>query len=277
VSQKRVIARFKSLVTNQRTNNCILLRDENDSIVFYNYDEQRVVDTGLDVIDTIGKYYIKQLYCHNKKSGNNCIVNIKDLSIVIDGISEMSMMNDSYDEAYLLTKVNGKQNVFAQYDGRDDDGSYMSYWSEVLPEDVDEVSGIVWWCKMLYITNNGRYYIYKFKDGDNRYIINPNGFPVQGTISGQDGYAWFDSGSFEIGIYPDNGNLKRWRSMNDWGSSNFPPEVIDFYNKIVGNESSSPSDSSVQEPAMSTVGESFIRFMKRLNEADRLRRNVIYD
>jgi hypothetical protein len=188
----------------------------------------------------------------------------------------MSMMNDSYDEAYLLTKVNGKQNVFAQYDGRDDDGSYMSYWSEVLPEDVDEVSGIVWWCKMIYITNNGRYYIYKFRDGDNRYIINPNGFPVQGTISGQDGYAWFDSGSFEIGIYPDNGNLKRWRSMNDWGSSNFPPEVIDFYNKIVGNESS-PSDSSVQEPAVSTVGESFIRFMKRLNEADKLRRNVIYD
>ena len=277
VSQKRVIARFKSLVTNQHPNNCLLLRDENGSIIFYNYDEQRVVDFGLDVIDTIGKYYVKQLYCRNKRSGNNCIVNINDLSIAIDGISDMSMMENSYDEAYLLTKVNGKQNVFAQFDGRDaTDGGYRSYWSEVLPDDVDGVSGIVWWCKMIYVTNNGRYYIYKFKDGDNRYIINPNGFPVQGNISGQDGYVWFDSGSFEIGIYPDNGRLKKWRSMNNWGSDNFPPEVIDFYNKIVGNEPS-PSNSSAQEPAVSTVGESFMRFMKRLNEADRLRRNVIYD
>jgi hypothetical protein len=277
VSQKRVIARFKSLVTSQRPNNCLLLRDENDSIVFYNYDEQRVVDFGLDVIDTIGKYTIKQLYCHNKRNGNNCIVNINDLSIVIDGISDMSVMKDSYDEAYRLTKVNGKQNVFVQFDGRDaTDGSYISNWSEVLPEDVDEVSGVVWWCKMIYITNNGRYYIYKFKDGDNRYIINPNGFPVQGEISGRDGYAWFDNGSFEIGIYPDNGRLKRWCSTNGCNSDNFPPEVIDFYNKIVGNESS-PSDSSVQEPAMSTVGEEFKRFMKRIDEADKLRKNEHYD
>ena len=276
VSQKRVIARFKSLVTNQHPNNCLLLRDENDSIIFYNYDEQRVIDTGFDVIDTIGKYYIKQLYCHNKRSGNNCIVNVNDLSIIIDGISDMSMMEDSYDEAYLLTKVSGKQNVFAQFDGRDNDGSYMTYWSEVLPEDVDEVSGIVWWNRMIYITNNGRYYIYKFRNGDNRYIINPNGFPVQGRIDGNDGYVWFDSGSFEIGIYPDNGRLKRWRSMNDWGSDNFPPEVIDFYNKIVGNESS-PSDVNVQEPAMSTVGEEFKRFIKRIDEADKLRKNEHYD
>ena len=64
--------------------------------------------------------------------------------------------------------------------------------------------------------------------------------------------------------------------MNNWGYDNFPPEVIDFYNKIVGNEPS-PSNSSAQESAVSTVGESFMRFMKRLNEADRLRRNVIYD
>ena len=186
------------------------------------------------------------------------------------------MIDGSYDEAYLLTKVSGKQNVFAQFDGRDYDGSYMIYWHEVLPEDVDEVSGIVWWCRMIYITNNGRYYIYKFRNGDNRYIINPNGFPVQGRIDDNDGYIWFDSGSFEIGIYPDNGRLVRWRSMNDWGSDNFPPEVIDFYNKIVGNESS-PSDVNVQEPAMSTVGEEFKRFIKRIDEADKLRKNEHYD
>jgi hypothetical protein len=101
VSQKRVIARFKSLVTNQYSNGCLLLRDENDSVVFYNYSEQRIVDPGFGVIDTIGKYYIKQLYCANKRSGDKCIVNINDLSVVVDGISDMSPIKDTYDDAYL--------------------------------------------------------------------------------------------------------------------------------------------------------------------------------
>jgi hypothetical protein len=145
-----------------------------------------------------------------------------------------------------------------------------------LPEDVDDITDLEWLDKTVFITNNGRYYIYKFKDGYNRYLINPNGFPVQGRRDDYYGFIWFDSGSFEIAINPDSGRLAKWQNENGSGYRDFPPEVIDFYNKIVGNDSS-PSGTGVQEPAVSTVGESFMRFMKRLNEADGLRRNVIYD
>jgi hypothetical protein len=188
----------------------------------------------------------------------------------------MSPIKDTYDEAYLLTKVNGKKNIYAQTSNIDSNGKYESQWREALPEDVDDVTDLEWFDKMGFITNNGRYYVYKFKDGDVRYLINPNGFPVQGKYDGYYGYVWFDSGSFEIAIKPDDGRLARWQNKDYQSYRDFPPEVIDFYNKIVGNEPS-PSGPGVQEPAVSTVGESFMRFMKRLNEADGLRRNVIYD
>ena len=245
------------------------------TIVFYNYDEHRVVDFGLDVINTIGNYTIKQLYCRNKRSGNNCIVNINDLSIVVDGIYSMSPIEDTYDEAYLLTKINGKKNIFAKFSYYNN-GNYESQWKEALPEDVDDVTDLDWVAKMVFITNNGRYYIYQIKDDEGSYIINPNGFPVQGRRDDYYGFIWFDSGSFEIAIKPDSGRLAKWQNGESQGYRDFPPEVMDFYNKIVGN-GSSPSGPGVQEPAVSTVGESFMRFMKRLNEADGLRRNVIYD
>ena len=118
---------------------------------------------------------------------------------------------------------------------------------------------------------NGKYYPLNYKSGN--IVINPNGIGVPTYVNDSE-KIYCSSENYDIWFVPDNGldNYKfyKWQNRNQYNDygTNFDPqttpqEVLNMYNLIFNQQES--------------IKNNFKRFMKRIDEASKLRINDIID
>jgi hypothetical protein len=213
--------------------------------------------------------YHDVFYCQLKGTNENVIFDFDNQRITAEhvvGIEYLNRIND----IFKLTKSDGTFNAYS-----------LERAKELIPYNVNDVK----WANgsLLYLLN-GKYYVYSYKK--NTILSNPNGIELHAEMTDYDFLLVGDENAyvtFYVGpdyIQPRIWSVKINDQQNNTGrdiDENTPPEIVNIYNHVIGQQQQvQQQEPQQQEPAYSTVGEDFKRFMKRIDEADKLRRNEHY-
>ena len=267
--EKKVIAQFKNLYKGNSAAKKILVSTNDGFLKIYDYVKREFAYPEFETIKKIIPYHYS-LLCKLRGREDSVVFDFDSQKIVANNVLDITML-DKFDDVVKLKKVNDKFNAYN-----------VDSAKELLQTDVDELQYLAG--NLIYRVGN-TYNIYNWKL--NKVVLNPNGFNI--PPSEIDTYN--DRVCFQVDKYFVVFRITNHMDKFDyWGiktnpvgppdkysydlDENTPPEVINLYNAITGEGQQVQQQ---QEPALSTVGENFKRFMKRIDEADKLRKRQIFD
>lgn len=201
-------------------------------------------------------YYMSKWFGSKEKDGTDVLKSLTDYNFAIKLDCPISSLTT---ETYLITSE-GKQNV-------------ISPETILLPQWCDEVKGVIKTSRLGYViifNNNGKNYLYS--TGSKQYLINPNGIP----------YNIYKDAYNRIHIQKGEG-IQVLYDPNDndfdipagyMGNPNKKQEAEAFIAELGGKQYNSNQQMAAANAA---VAEEFKRFMKRINEAQKLNYKDIFD
>ena len=270
--ERRVIAQFRHLNrTNSASKNILVLTNDGEKKI-YNYAKREFAYPEFETIQGIINYHYS-LFCKLRGREDGVIFDFDTQKITASNVLKISML-DKIDDIVRLEKTNNKFNAYSVESAK-----------ELLQTDVDEIQYLA---RNIIYRIGETYHVYNWSQ--KKVVLNPNGFNI--PPSEIDTYN--DRVCFQVDKYFVVFRLTSYQCKFDyWGiqtnpvgppdkysydlDENTPPEVINLYNTISGEGQEVQQQPQQQEPALSTVGEDFKRFMKRIDEADKLRKRQIFD
>ena len=265
----KVIAKFKRIITNKAINHKILVQDYDDLVKGYDLVKRNLCYQEFDHIIRINSYY-NVFYCQLKGTNENVIFDFNNQRITAEHVVKIEYLN-RLNDIFKLTKSDGTFNVYS-----------LERAKELIPYNVNDVK----WANgsLLYLLN-GKYYVYSYTK--NTILSNPNGIELHAEMTDYD-FLLVGNENAYVTFYvgPDSMQAHYWSlKVSDQQKNtgrvidkNTPQEIVNIYNHVTGQQQQvkQQEPQQHQEPAYSTVGEDFKRFMKRIDEADKLRKNEHY-
>lgn len=253
--ENKVIGTFESIISAKPINNKLIVQTTDGSTRrVFDYVEHKFYFPELDGFMRISEYENPYIFaCNIANTEENAIFDLKTQKVVIRGIRYFRRMNRVNLSYIKLIKMNGKCNIFN-----------LGSSSEMLQNDVDDITSMNVNIDILVYKENGKYYPLNYRT--NNFLINPNGISIPTYVD--DSYKIYCSGE-NYDIYfcrvnsHDEYKFYKWENrdiFNDCGKNidpnNTPQEVINMYNLILGQQESITSE--------------FHRYMSRIDEAFRL-------
>lgn len=260
--QCRVMASFTDVVSRKAVNNKVVILDKDGVTTrVYDYIENKFYFPELGGFLRIDQYEHPYLFaCNINGTEERVLFDLSSQKLLVRNIKKFVKFS-RYNTNYMkLVKMNGKCNVFD-----------INKQVEMLPNDVDEITGMNQYTNILIYAINGKYYPLNYKSGN--IVINPNGIGVPTYVNDSE-KIYCSSENYDIWFILDNGldKYKFWKwqnrnQYNDYGT-NFDPqttpqEVLNMYNLIFNQQES--------------IKNNFKAFMKRIDEVSKLRINDIID
>lgn len=260
--QGRVIAMFSDIVSRKPANNKVVILDtDSHTTKVFDYVECKFYFPELGGFRRINQCEHPYLFaCTIGETEENGIFDLASQKILARGIKSFSKAS-RYSTNYIrLTKLNGKCNMFD-----------INKQTEMLQNDVDDITGINEYTHILIYVVNGKCYPLNYETSN--IMINPNGIGVPTFVNDSD-KIYCSSENYNIYFVPDNGldNYKfySWQSKKSYGDygTNFDPqhtpqEVLNMYNLIFGQQES--------------ITRNFKDYVKRINEVMKFRYNDLID
>lgn len=249
--ENSVIATFKKMLNSSRpTHGIVIVQDGSDNIMFFDYINKQFVYNEFDDIRKISVYR-EVFLCKLKGEEIYAIYGFKTNSIISQNVQSVSRFNGT--TLIRVKKQNGKQNIIDTYKEK-----------ELFTNDIDFAKNLN---DNIFYSTNEKYYLYNWND--NKFLINPNGFPE--PTSAEDNYLTFNNGKAMVNFYVGYSqcNISSWSDFeqNKTGyQDNMTPNVIALYNEITGQQE---TNTDTQTPSYS-VAEEFTRILNKLNEAKKL-------
>lgn len=265
----KVIAKFKRILTNKAVNHKILVQDYDDLIKGYDLMKRNLCYQEFEKIIRITSYH-DVFYCQLKDTNENVIFDFNNQRITAEHVVKIEYLN-RINDIFKLTKSDGTFNAYS-----------LDKAKELIPYNVNDVK----WANgsLLYLLN-GKYYVYSYIK--NTILSNPNGIELHAEMTDYDFLVVGNENAYvTFYVGPNSMNEHYWSlKVSDQQKNtgrvidkNTPPEIVNIYNHVTGQQQQvqQQEPQQQQEPAYSTVGEDFKRFMKRIDEADKLRKNEHY-
>lgn len=253
--ENKVIGTFDSIISPKPINNKLIVQTTDGSTRrVFDYVEHKFYFPELDGFTRISDYEYPYIFaCNIANTEEYAIFNLETQKVVIRGIKYFKRMNRININYIKLIKMNDKCNIFD-----------VSKLSEMLQNDVDDITSMNIYANILVYKVNGKYYPLNYET--NNLLINPNGISIPTYVD--DSNKIYCSGkNYDIYFYRVNSHdeykFYKWQNRavyNDYGTNidpnNTPQEVINMYNLILGQQESITSE--------------FHRYMSRIDEAFRL-------
>lgn len=255
-----VFAKFLGVGGPKPVNHIILVKTEN-GLIGYDYINRQMAYPQFESIQRLIQSNPRYFYCQLSGQDVYAIFDFYEQKVITSGIIDIKKA-DKYGEIMQITKINGKCNLFG---GSNINNGFTLY--EILPTDADEIDYLQdIQCVVIYKIKN-KNFVYDYKT--NSFWGNPDGSEIPCYFDSY-GYLTYTANNINISFYRNK--FKRWfiktESGNYGGGSDriddrTPQNVINLYNKIIGNYNS--------------LGEEFKKFVNRIDEAMKLRYNDIID
>lgn len=251
----KVYARFRGFFGARPINNKIVVLCDDGKQRCYDILQRQFCFQEFDTMLKINEHDNRYFWCKLKDREDAVIFDFLKQAIVVNSAVGIKKL-DRFFNIYKIVKPNGKYNVF----GRKND-EYM----ELLPNDVDELMEYNFDRNIIIYKFNNRYYVYNYQN--DVMFVNQNGTDVQPRIFN---YSYINYNWNNINIIFDGNNVIGWtygeptvgyRYGMQRMDENTPKEVVDLYNRLVGNYSS--------------VSESFKMMVKRIDEIRKMSFNDI--
>jgi hypothetical protein len=237
----------------------VIVCTDDDRKVF-DYVENRFYFPELGRFMGLDRYEHPYLFaCYINGTDEMGIFDLATEKVIVRGIKNMTKPN-RYEPFIRLNKLNGKCNMFN-----------LKKNTEMLQNDVDDITGTNIYTHILIYAVNGKYYPLNYETG--HIMINPNGVGVPTFVNDSD-KIYCSSENYNIYFVPNNGldsyKFYSWqnkKSYSDYGTNfdpeHTPQEVLNMYNLIFGQQESVMRD--------------FKDYVKRINEAMKFRYNDLID
>ena len=262
-NQGSVTATFTNVLTRKSPNNkiIVLCNDENESTRVFDYMGNKFCFPELNNFSRVNQYAHPYLFvCNIGGTEEKAIFDLASEKILVRGIEDISSFNRYESKYFRLNKMNGKCNAFD-----------VEKQTEMLQNDVDDITGFNANSHILVYCVNGKYYPLNYQSGN--IMINPNGIGVP-TIVDTYGRVLCFGENYQMLFMPNDGQnnyeFRRWENRSSYSESgtNFDPqttpqEVLNMYNLIFGQQES--------------ITRNFKNYVKRINEAMKHRYNDLID
>ena len=262
-NQVSVTATFCNIISRRAVNNkiVVLCNDENKSTRVFDYMENKFCFPELNNFLMLSQHEHPYLFvCNIGGTEEKAIFDLASEKILVRGIDDISSFNRYESKYFRLNKMNGKCNAFD-----------VKNQTEMLQNDVDDITGINTYTNLIAYCVNGKYYPLNYKTGN--VMINPNGIAIPTFVDDSDGI-YCSSENYKIVFMPEQGgdsygfyywrNKKNYRDYGrDFNPQTTPQEVLNMYSLIFGQQES--------------ITRNFKNYVKRINEAMKCRYNDLID
>lgn len=257
----KVLATFKAIISRCAFNGKIAVLFDDGASKIYDYHEGKFLFPELGDFKRINEYeYPSMFACSINNTEEMAIFDLSEEKLLARGISDFGRFSRTASSFLKLAKINGKYNAFD-----------LNKKAQILPNDVDEITGMNPYISIMVYGLNGKYYPLDYKTGQVQ--INPNGIGIPTYVMESGERIYCQGENYNIYFVPDGGKFRfySWqnrRSYGDYGTNfdpeHTPQEVLNMYTLIFGEQ---PQQQTPAEQGAYAVAEEFKRIVKRIDEA----------